>query len=490
VLNDSGDNYQIHDQNTHRLVVSPVTAINLGIIIGANDTKIVVGTVVIQLLPVIPKAEDVVLMPVGRPLLLKSSEFPLPPETTLIQPGTLLSVSNTASETYFYEVISVNRKEQSSKPLHSIFQATEQTVYRFANKRHGDMVPRLPCLHARKSPFPHPDLTKLVQSWEYANSPYAVSHLVHHLIGTEYMHHARTVVQEAANYSGRRCIWVPGLAAFGSVQQQQQQQNTSSSSTVTVGGVIDKLAGLHAAIDTALTHAPSILLIEDIDREFTSEESRIDLERRIWMALNEKLLLPQSENISQLPFQVPAVLVVLTTTRPLIKGALLQNLTWPSIPLSPPNEEYIRHLWNGDSRKSDDEFNLPEEILLKIMKGRPAQEIVQLLRELRHEKQFATETGGSDLDRLERISHRLDERRRQQSGSGRIPAVRWADIGGLAHVRKEILDAIDLPMKFPHLFGGSHSTKGRSGILLYGPPGTGKTLVAKVRRAYCLFVQM
>jgi hypothetical protein len=484
-LTDSGQNYdQVHDPSTYTLTVSPVTAMNLGIR-QAHETMrtVVVERALIQPLPMIPKAEDVVLMPVGRPLI-QSNEFPLPSETTLIQTGTLLSVFTKESETYFYEVISVNRNEQSSKNIQSIFQATKQTVYRFANKRHGAMVPRLPCLYgSRKSPFPHPDLKNLVQSWEYANPPYAVSHLVHHLIGTEFIHHARTVVREAAKHSGRRCIWVPGLAAFGALQQSTSP--SSSTTTVTVGGVNDKLAGLHAAIDMALTHAPSILLMEDIDQEFTSEESRVDLERRIWMALSEKLILSQSDNVSQLPLQVPAVLVVLTTARPLAKGALLQNLTWPSITLSPPNEEYIRHLWNV-SEQSGDESSISEEKLLKIMKGRPAQEIVHIKRELRHEKQFASEICGSDLDRLQHICHQLDERRRHQSGSGRIPAVRWEDIGGLAHVRQEILDAIELPLNFPHLFGGSLSNnKGRSGILLYGPPGTGKTLVAKVRPANC-----
>lgn len=62
-----------------------------------------------------------------------------------------------------------------------------------------------------------------------------------------------------------------------------------------------------------------------------------------------------------------------------------------------------------------------------------------------------------------------------------IPNVKWDDIGGLSHVRKEIMDTIELPLKHPKLFMNSR----RSGILLYGPPGSGKTLVAKAVASEC-----
>ncbi|KAK0210498.1 AAA-domain-containing protein [Desarmillaria ectypa] len=62
-------------------------------------------------------------------------------------------------------------------------------------------------------------------------------------------------------------------------------------------------------------------------------------------------------------------------------------------------------------------------------------------------------------------------------GAPKIPNVSWDDVGGLAHVKSDILDTIQLPLDYPDLF--SDGFKKRSGILLYGPPGTGKTLVAK-----------
>jgi SpoVK/Ycf46/Vps4 family AAA+-type ATPase len=52
-----------------------------------------------------------------------------------------------------------------------------------------------------------------------------------------------------------------------------------------------------------------------------------------------------------------------------------------------------------------------------------------------------------------------------------LPNVKWSDVGGLENVKKEVMEAIELPLKFPHLF--ANGVKKRAGILLYGPPGTG-----------------
>ena len=58
------------------------------------------------------------------------------------------------------------------------------------------------------------------------------------------------------------------------------------------------------------------------------------------------------------------------------------------------------------------------------------------------------------------------------------PNVHWADIGGLDSVKKELKDAVELPLKNPEVFirMGIRPVKG---ILLIGLPGTGKTMFAK-----------
>ncbi|CAG8479542.1 3558_t:CDS:10, partial [Acaulospora colombiana] len=68
-------------------------------------------------------------------------------------------------------------------------------------------------------------------------------------------------------------------------------------------------------------------------------------------------------------------------------------------------------------------------------------------------------------------------------GAPKIPNVTWDDVGGLASVKDDILDTIQLPLEHPELF--TTGMKKRSGILLYGPPGTGKTLLAKAVATSC-----
>jgi transitional endoplasmic reticulum ATPase len=59
-----------------------------------------------------------------------------------------------------------------------------------------------------------------------------------------------------------------------------------------------------------------------------------------------------------------------------------------------------------------------------------------------------------------------------------IPDVRWEDVGGLDAVKKRLVEAVEWPLKFPHLFEKA-GIRPPKGILLSGSPGCGKTLLAK-----------
>jgi len=98
----------------------------------------------------------------------------------------------------------------------------------------------------------------------------------------------------------------------------------------------------------------------------------------------------------------------------------------------------------------------------------------------------------------------MDEARSSYSqniGAPKIPNVSWDDVGGLADVKADILDTVQLPLEHPELFGTNLKKRsgtpartyfrcsphvfGPAGILLYGPPGTGKTLLAKAVATSC-----
>jgi transitional endoplasmic reticulum ATPase len=59
-----------------------------------------------------------------------------------------------------------------------------------------------------------------------------------------------------------------------------------------------------------------------------------------------------------------------------------------------------------------------------------------------------------------------------------VPDVKWSDVGGLDHIKQELKEAIEWPLKYADVFRACN-THPAKGILLYGKPGTGKTLLAK-----------
>jgi transitional endoplasmic reticulum ATPase len=59
-----------------------------------------------------------------------------------------------------------------------------------------------------------------------------------------------------------------------------------------------------------------------------------------------------------------------------------------------------------------------------------------------------------------------------------IPAVGWDEVGGLGDVRRQLVEAVEWPLKYPDLYRQA-GVKPPKGILLSGPPGCGKTLLAK-----------
>lgn len=56
--------------------------------------------------------------------------------------------------------------------------------------------------------------------------------------------------------------------------------------------------------------------------------------------------------------------------------------------------------------------------------------------------------------------------------------VSWDDIGGLKDAKKQMIEAIELPFRYPDIYK-HYGKKPVKGVLLYGPPGCGKTMLGK-----------
>ncbi|MGZ3470973.1 MAG: CDC48 family AAA ATPase [Isosphaeraceae bacterium] len=59
-----------------------------------------------------------------------------------------------------------------------------------------------------------------------------------------------------------------------------------------------------------------------------------------------------------------------------------------------------------------------------------------------------------------------------------IPNVTWDEVGGLDDVKRQLIEAVEWPLKHPEIFAQA-GVKPPRGILLSGPPGCGKTMLAK-----------
>ncbi len=193
--------------------------------------------------------------------------------------------------------------------------------------------------------------------------------------------------------------------------------------------------------------------------------------------------------------------MVFSSTSQLPSGPIVSSLEQSNIVLLGPDRSYARHLW-GDN--TDETF----DNVVSMLMGLSAQDIVFVRQKFVarwkvENTEIFSEQGSSankdDCNPLQNIAQQfklaLARSTMQQSladlesiksltqpsrssGSSRavplsttsLPNVRWEDIGGMESVRKEIMDAVELPLKYPELFEGSR----RSGILLFGPPGTGR----------------
>ena len=57
--------------------------------------------------------------------------------------------------------------------------------------------------------------------------------------------------------------------------------------------------------------------------------------------------------------------------------------------------------------------------------------------------------------------------------------VKFDDIGGLEHIKRDLTETVLVPLIYPQLTGSSRLCAPPLGVLFHGPPGTGKSMMAK-----------
>lgn len=389
-------------------------------------------------------ARTVTLCPLAR---LGRTEPVLPRPGTILHKGALVPIIDRTT-LHWYHVETVDENDGAYK-------TTKSTFYKLLSPIE---CPQLPGLSQAFDELtnapdsvnlpPHPDVPQWVERFRTAGT--SLPERMWHVVANDEEHSITTAIETAADRAGRRCLTILGLAATA-------YQNGI---TVSTGQWVDKLAGLQAALTNAAHQVPSVLLFLDIDREFSLEDSVREVEEsRFWNTIAECLH--------------KHTLVVLSTRYALKPGPILENLVFHDIQPSLPDGDYVQYLWTEPNDNILHSVQL--ETVVSLMKGRPYREIIELRQDFMFAPEDKDRCGGA-VERLENLCANKDADRRKKSGLGKIPCVHWEDVGGLVHVRREIMDAIELPLYHPEMFASSH---GRSGILLFGPPGTGTWFVMR-----------
>jgi hypothetical protein len=486
------------DSDSAVVMVSPITVINLGLLVSSDslDACCWLETVTKET----KIAQSVKLRPLGNqcdswPHLFsskeKEEEWILPPSNTLLQTSNLFSVyHDKRKRVSYYEILEILSEEQNSTPdnncnqerstassHYDIYLTSSSTKFELDGSFLPPLIRKLPPLVLQRnfhrqggeSIPPHPNLLNLIQALNCQDVVDSREKIIH-LVGNHMEHRVGLLVKAAAQQVGMQCLSIRGLTAFAHHQGL----------TVRTGSLTEQLGGLRAAFQLIRTQRmePCVLFLQDIDSELSStdEPVRHEQEERFWaqwiLALSlattsATIHIHNKEVDAQQLLYTPPVLIVISTCSALKPGPWMENMVYPSIVLDTPDKKFSKYLWESKNGNVWDDAFWDNKLLME----RTAQDIEWLCQQLSLDTAIRRDSS-SIIKQLECLCQELDVKRRQQSSPAALVSnVHWEDVGGLSHVRREILDTIELPLKYPSLFPSSSK---RSGILLYGPPGTGK----------------
>ena len=223
----------------------------------------------------------------------------------------------------------------------------------------------------------------------------------------------------------------------------------------------------------AMSSAPSVVLIDEIDSICPSRESSEEYQRRIVTTF-----LTAMDSIQG------RVLVIATTNRP---NSLDSALRRPGrfdkevevpVPSASDRKDIISLMFQKMKKVSLSE----EEVnwVVQQTHGFVGADLVSMCREAGMRAIQRFKQNGELSVTIGDIKGALSE---VSPSSLRdivveVPKVHWHEIGGYNEVKLQVQQAVEWPLKFPEAFERL-GVKPPKGLLLYGPPGCSKTMLAK-----------
>jgi SpoVK/Ycf46/Vps4 family AAA+-type ATPase len=231
--------------------------------------------------------------------------------------------------------------------------------------------------------------------------------------------------------------------------------------------------------------APVVVLIDEIDGFAMSREGELhEVTHRLINIMLSRLQELHDSNVQ-------AIIIGTTNLPQEIDEALLRPGRFDEVIYVPlPNEDARKELWRSIAGQDVDYETLAkvsnrlspadikavaEAVRNKVELGekrRPTTE--DYLREL---QSYKPSISLQTLLKFEDIAKKYS-RHKVAEKPYLIKDVKWDDLGDLENVKKELREAIEMPIKHREL-AKALGVKPAKGVLLYGPPGTGKTSLAK-----------
>lgn len=240
-------------------------------------------------------------------------------------------------------------------------------------------------------------------------------------------------------------------------------------------------------MDAAAWHAPSLVVLDNLDMLVPADGEHVDTWRAGQLA---RALIERIEEV----VQDYAVFVLATAPSPTDVHAVVQNARiWTTTcALKPPNPEARAAILQAlvaakAARLAHSQPTLDYGSLVRSMDGYHVADLHTLTERAVHEATMRC------LKQSQDVILDMDDFARAQTGFTPLSlrdvqlqdsSTQWADIGGLHATRQTLRETLEWPTKYAAIFANC-PLRLRSGLLLYGYPGCGKTLLASAVAKEC-----